>query len=261
MFPKRLLAPGFLTALNLFLGFYAIILVANYNPGNNHFVTASWLIILAAIFDAFDGKVARATKSSSKFGVEFDSLADLTSFCVAPSFLIYQVHLSKMGAAGLIISFFPLMFGAIRLARFNVELIGYDKVNFRGLPTPACAATLASFVIFNFYNWNEIGLPTLVLPMSIVLSLLMVSTLEFDAMPKLNFKSGRKNSRQVLLLFGALLLVALFPQNALFPLAAAYITYCAVRGLLRVSKDNLGGELRKNGFRLKKKNEPKSSDS
>ena len=127
MFPKRVLAPGFLTSMNLFLGFYAII-----SSSKGDFVTASWLIILAAVFDAFDGKVARATKSMSRFGVEFDSLADAISFGLAPSFLLYQIHLNKMGPAGLIISFFPLIFGTIRLARFNVGVSGPEKINFKG---------------------------------------------------------------------------------------------------------------------------------
>jgi CDP-diacylglycerol--serine O-phosphatidyltransferase len=85
MFSKKQLAPGFLTVMNLFLGFYSLI-----EAGKGHYVMASWLIILAAVFDAFDGKVARATKSHSKFGVEFDSLADVISFGMAPSFLVYQ---------------------------------------------------------------------------------------------------------------------------------------------------------------------------
>ena len=232
MFPKRILAPGFLTVMNFFLGFYAIIA-----SSKDDFVTAAWLIILAAIFDAFDGKVARATKSMSRFGVEFDSLADVISFGLAPSFLIYEVHLNQMGPAGLIISFFPLMFGSIRLARFNVEVSGPDKVHFRGLPIPAAATTLASFIIFNFNIWQELWMPSLILPLVISVSILMVSTLEFDAFPQFNFRSGRRNSiNLVIVLIGALLSV-FFPQKTIFPLAVLYIIYASIRSLLRVGRD------------------------
>lgn len=236
MFPKRMLAPGFLTVLNLFLGFNAVILVAAQN-----YVTASWLIILAGIFDAFDGKVARATKSYSEFGIEFDSLADVLSFGVAPSFLVYQVHLNKMGPAGLVISFFPLVFGAIRLARFNVHISGFEKGSYEGLPIPAAAATLASFVIFNYHFWDEMWMPSLILPLVIILSLLMVSTLEFDPLPNFSFRHGRKNNVMLAILLGGVTLVIFFPQEALFPLALAYIVYSIARGLTNLGKGDDNG--------------------
>ena len=235
MFPKRLLAPGFLTVMNLFLGFYSVI-----SSSKEDYVTASWLIVLAAIFDAFDGKVARATKGFSKFGGEFDSLADVISFGAAPSFLLYQVHLHNMGPAGLIISFFPLMFGAIRLARFNIEVAGPDKIHFKGLPIPAAAGTLASFVIFNYHIWNELWIPSLILPLTISVSLFMVSTLEFDALPKFTFRSGKRNSILFMLLLTGATIVVFFPQKAAFPLATAYIIYSSIRSLLRMGIENNG---------------------
>lgn len=232
MFPKRILAPGFLTVMNLFLGFHAII-----SSSKGDFVTAGWLIVIAAIFDAFDGKVARATKSFSKFGMEFDSLADVISFGMAPAFLMYQLHFNKMGPPGLVISFFPLMFGAIRLARFNMEASGPEKVNFKGLPIPAAAGTLASFVIFNFHFWNELWMSSVMLPLVIIVSILMVSTLEFDALPKFNFRSGRRNSVHLMALLGGVILVVFFPQKAMFPLLTGYIIYAAVRSLLRLGRE------------------------
>ncbi len=231
MFPKRMLAPGFLTVMNLFLGFYAVILTASEN-----YVMASWLVILAGIFDAFDGKVARATKSYSQFGIEFDSLADVISFGLAPSFLIYQVHLNQMGPAGLIISFFPLVFGAIRLARFNVHITGFNKENFQGLPIPAAAATLASFIIFNYHFWQELWMPSLILPLVVLVSILMVSTIEFDAMPKFSFHSGKRNNFMLSVLLLATTLVVFFPQEALFPLAFAYILYSTLRSLFHIGR-------------------------
>ncbi len=237
MFPKRLLAPGFLTVMNLFLGFYSVILSANEN-----FMMASWLIILAAIFDAFDGKVARVTKSFSQFGVEFDSLADVVSFGVAPSFLIYRVHMHNMGPAGLFLSFFPLVFGAIRLARFNVHLTGFEKGNFEGLPIPAAAATLASFVTFNYYLWKELWIPSLILPLVVLVSLLMVSTIEFDALPKFSFTHGRKNNVLLTCLLVGVVLVVFFPNQVLFPLAFVYILYSTVRALFQYSRNPQDGD-------------------
>ena len=105
----------------------------------------------AAFLDAMDGKVARFTKSSSKFGVEYDSLADVISFGFAPSFLIFSVYLKDMKMVGILISFLPLLFGSIRLARFNTQLKGFSKDYFKGLPIPIAALTLTSFIIFSFH--------------------------------------------------------------------------------------------------------------
>lgn len=233
MFPKRMLAPGALTVLNLFLGFYSIILAAN-----NNYVPASWLIVLAGVFDAFDGKVARVTKGFSEFGIEFDSLADVTSFGVAPSFLIYQIHLNSMGPAGLILSFFPLIFGSIRLARFNIHISGFEKENFEGLPIPAAAGTLAAFIIFNYHIWQELWIPSLILPLVVILSLLMVSTIEFETLPRFSFRHGRKNSFFLLCLLAGVILMIFFPQKAMFPLALSYILYASIRSLFNLGKSN-----------------------
>ncbi len=245
MFPKRMLAPGVFTVLNLFLGFSAVILAANHDFKNN-FVLASWLILLAAIFDAFDGKIARATKSYSEFGEELDSLADIISFGMAPAFLIYQVHFYKMGPVGMIISFFPLVFGAIRLARFNITLSGTEKQDFKGLPIPAAAATLASFILFNDHFWPntlpELQLASLMLPLVIILSLLMVTTIEFYAMPRFSFSQGRKNSILLIILIICFLLLIFFREKFLFPIAISYILNAAVQGIMKMGRDQGGND-------------------
>ena len=142
---RRNIVPSLFTMLNLFFGFFAIL-----SALKGKYVTASWFIFAAAIWDVMDGKIARMAHAHSDFGVEFDSLADVVSFGVAPSVLIYQVYLYKLGPVGIILSFFPLLFGAIRLARFNVNQDSLDKENFTGLPIPAMAMTLAAYVIFNY---------------------------------------------------------------------------------------------------------------
>ena len=131
----RAVVPSLFTTLNIFCGFLSILSVAQ-----GHFQTAAWFIILAAIFDSLDGVMARITRSSSQFGVELDSLADVVSFGAAPSFMVYQAHLYTLGNWGIIIAALPVVFGAIRLARFNVQLVGFNKDYFNGLPIPMHAS-------------------------------------------------------------------------------------------------------------------------
>jgi CDP-diacylglycerol---serine O-phosphatidyltransferase len=177
----RAVVPSLFTVLNMFCGFLALIYISHAD-----YLLASWFIILAALFDTFDGVMARITKSSSEFGVEFDSLSDVISFGVAPSFLVYNLQLHSNENIGMLISAMPMVFGALRLARFNVQLVGFDKDFFKGLPIPAAAVTIASFVLT--YCHEGIGLngieASLVAPMVAVLSLLMVSNLKYDAVPK-----------------------------------------------------------------------------
>ncbi|RMF59707.1 MAG: CDP-diacylglycerol--serine O-phosphatidyltransferase, partial [Calditrichaeota bacterium] len=109
MIHKKSIVPSLFTLLNLFFGFFAIV-----NAIKGNFVQASWLIVFAAVWDGIDGKVARLTHTYSDFGIQFDSITDVVSFGAAPAVLIYQVFLYKLGAAGVIISFVPLVFGAIR---------------------------------------------------------------------------------------------------------------------------------------------------
>ncbi|MBI4810331.1 MAG: CDP-diacylglycerol--serine O-phosphatidyltransferase, partial [Ignavibacteriales bacterium] len=130
----RAVVPSLFTILNIFSGFRSII-----HSSQGDYILAAWFIILAALFDMLDGIMARITKSSSDFGVELDSLSDVVSFGAAPSFLIYSIHLHTIEGWGMLISAMPMIFGALRLARFNVQLIGYDKDFFKGLPIPAMA--------------------------------------------------------------------------------------------------------------------------
>ncbi len=138
----RAVVPSLFTTLNIFCGFLSIL---STNQGQFH--TAAWFIILAAIFDSLDGVMARITRSSSQFGVELDSLADVISFGAAPSFMVYQAHLYTLENWGIIIAAMPVVFGAIRLARFNVQLVGFDKDYFNGLPIPMQAITTCAFIL------------------------------------------------------------------------------------------------------------------
>lgn len=218
MLRKRLLAPSVLTCLNLFLGFLSAIA-----SSQERFVTAAWLIILAGVFDMLDGKLARFTKSYSDFGVELDSLADVVSFGAAPAFLVYYAQLSHLGPIGTIISVLPLVFGAIRLARFNVHLSGFEKGNFEGMPIPSQAICLASYFIFCYALWDGPRFPAITLILVVFLSILMVSTIEFEAMPKFSLRQGRKNTVHMALFLFGVTIVVLWPSPTLFPLALIYI--------------------------------------
>jgi len=111
-----------------------------------HFQQAAWLIFLALIFDGLDGRVARLTNSCSKFGVEFDSLADIVSFGVAPAMLLYLFAGEEFGRFGVVVTALYVIFGAIRLARFNVMSASTEPSVFIGVPIPTAAVFIALLV-------------------------------------------------------------------------------------------------------------------
>jgi CDP-diacylglycerol--serine O-phosphatidyltransferase len=214
----RQIFPGIFTMGNLFCGFASILTcVKGDNPAE-----AAWLIVFAAFFDFLDGIVARLSKGASRFGVELDSLADVVSFAVAPAVLLFAFKLIEFGNWGWIVGFTFLMAGTYRLARFNLTAKIETKGNFIGLPIPVPAVALASFVIFSEYLWGEIRLDRILSIMVILFSALMVSTIEYETMPKFDFRVSR-NRIKVLILIGAGLIVMLKPRLMMFPLVTLYI--------------------------------------
>ena len=157
---KHSFIPSIFTVFNMFSGFLAILQILQ-----GHYITAVILIMAAMVFDFLDGKVARWLQQQSEFGVEFDSLADIVSFCVVPSLLVYNLFVADVGLMGALISFFPLLFGGVRLARFNLSATPQKKDYFTGLPVPAMAATIAAFVWFNKSVFGHYGNPKLALPL------------------------------------------------------------------------------------------------
>lgn len=218
MLRKQALAPNLMTVVNLLLGFLAIVSAAN-----GDFVKSGWLIIVAAVCDVLDGKIARALHITSDFGVEFDSLADVVSFGVAPAFLIYSAQLYDLRLFGVMVSFLPLAAGAIRLARFNTTTTLLDKHHFVGMPIPAGAGLISSYVIFSHHFWDAVHFPGLTIILVLTGSTLMVSTIEFDALPRISFRRGRQNTVKLILLMLALAILAVSPAQTLFPLAIGYI--------------------------------------
>jgi len=215
---RNYLLPNTFTALNLLSGFLAVI-----NAANGQYVSAAWLIVLAALFDAFDGRVARSTQTFSRFGVEADSLADMVSFGVAPAFLAYQIGLARLGHLGLVVTFVPLLSAAVRLARFNVLLRNLKvKRGFLGLPAPSAALAVAAYVIA--YSGNKpLRHVDVLAVLCVLLGLLMVSTFHYAPIPKLSLKAGTRNSFGVTFLFVWMALSLMWPKIFMFPMWMVYI--------------------------------------
>lgn len=211
--------PNLLTAGNLFAGFYAIVSAMSL-----HFDRAAIAIIIAAFMDGLDGKVARFTGASSRFGEEFDSLADLVSFGVAPALLMYIWTMKAHGRVGWVAAFLFVACGALRLARFNVQSATTEKRWFTGLPIPMAALTLAATVLF-FRHQRADGrqVASILLVMLVyLLAFLMVSTFRYRSFKELEAQPHRSFYLLVSVVI-VISLVALHPQIALFSLAALYL--------------------------------------
>ena len=184
----RAVVPSLFTTLNAFCGFMSLTYASK-----GQVELGAWFIILAAIFDSLDGVMARITRSSSQFGVELDSLADVVSFGAAPSLLVYQASLHSLGNIGVVVSSMPLVFGAIRLARFNIQLVGFDKDYFKGLPIPFMAIAVCAFLLHYYTEGAGLqGLSRQMLPVLVTaLSLLMVSRVRYDTLPRFTSRDLR----------------------------------------------------------------------
>lgn len=220
--PKRrravYLIPNLLTTGNLFSGLFAILAVFH-----GHYLAAAIAIMVALIFDMLDGKSARWTNSTSQFGVEYDSLADLVAFGVAPALLMYGWALSVYDMLGPSVMFAFVACGALRLARFNVMTATSESKYFTGLPIPAAASVVATLVIFD-REVAQLGLaekPVTVLVLTLALAFLMVSTIKYRSFKDLKF-SGRAHFDNLVLAILVLMLVIAWPQVMLFVLFACY---------------------------------------
>ena len=215
--------------MNMLSGYVSIIMA-----GEGSFVIAGWLIFLAAFFDTIDGFVARLTNSSSEFGVELDSLSDLVSFGAAPAYLVYKFGLEQLGMPyGLLFSSLLMVGSGLRLARFNISLIGYSKDSFSGLPTPAQAMPIASFVLWMVAEplFTGIALQRGLAVLSVALGTLMVSKVNYDALPKPTLESFRKHPVQMSAYVVAIVCVLFFQAKAFFVSMLLYILLGIVRSL------------------------------
>lgn len=187
----KYLLPNLFTSANLVCGFLSMIAAHK-----GQYTYAALLILFAAGLDCLDGKVARLTGSSSAFGVEYDSLADLLSFGMAPGWLLYTWALSSLSPFGWLAAFAFVICGALRLARFNVQATGVQKYTFTGLPIPAAASVVVSAVLLSERLYTYDDLPSsmdldhpLVLVLSVyMLALLMVSNFKYRSFKRMRWR-------------------------------------------------------------------------
>lgn len=210
--------PNIFTSLNIFFGFYALI-----SAIDGKFAHAAGAIIIAGIFDQLDGKIARATNTTSAFGVEYDSLADLISFGVAPSLMVYLWALKPLGRIGWLAAFLFTICGALRLARFNTHTGTSNRDYFTGLPIPAAAAMIAATILF-FRRMELPGAPNPLIMMAFLylLSFLMVSTVKYYSFKNLEL-FRRMNFNVLVAMILVLIFVAAQPSIALFTTGLVYL--------------------------------------
>lgn len=185
-----IILPSAFTMANLFFGVYAIV-----TADRGDFILAAWFIVLAAILDTLDGRIARFTRTGSRFGAELDSLVDAISFGVAPAFIMYRLHFAD-APWGWILPFIYIAAVVTRLARFNVEQAGEAKRHFHGLPSPTAGMILATSHPFTqtpffeahlaFLPWTQVMGVTLVL-----LCALMLSHVPYPVVPRIGFRTTR----------------------------------------------------------------------
>jgi CDP-diacylglycerol--serine O-phosphatidyltransferase len=209
------LLPNLFTASSIFVAVLSMI-----NSASGNFEKAAWMIVLSLLFDGLDGKVARLTKGESKFGVEFDSLADIVAFGVAPALLIYFQIGKDYGKLGVLVSALYVVFGAVRLARFNVTTSKNDPNIFIGLPIPAAALTLISLSLLDLEYNLKILEPTILVLMLIV-AILKVSNFRYLAFKKMPINKNISFKVLVALILFASLLYLATTQT----LAAFFVVY------------------------------------
>lgn len=241
--PRRgiYILPNIFTSFNIFCGFYAVI-----SSIEGKFVAAAVSIIIAGVFDALDGKIARATNTTSKFGVEYDSLADLISFGLAPGLMIYLWALKPLGRIGWLAAFLFMVCGALRLARFNTQAGSASSDHFVGLPIPAGAGMNATIVLIcHRFGIGGDANPVLILITLYVLSFLMVSTIKYNSFKKPElFRKMNFNGLVAAIL--VLIFIAAQPSIALFVLGVVYVIsgpFTFIR--LHKNKDPIKSETRK----------------
>ena len=205
------LLPNLFTTAGLFAGFYSI--VASMK---GYFDVAAMTIFIAMIMDGLDGRVARLTNTQSEFGVQYDSLADIVSFGVAPALVMYNWSLINLGKFGWLAAFLYAATGALRLARFNTQAASSDKRFFQGLPIPAGAGVLASIVwLGHEYVLPPTTFSIVVGCITILIGLLMVSNIRYSSMKKLDFK-GKVPFFAIILVVLFFIAVSINPPMVLF---------------------------------------------
>jgi CDP-diacylglycerol--serine O-phosphatidyltransferase len=210
--------PNTLTLCGMFMGFFSVLASIQGN-----YIHASWAIIVATVFDGLDGWVARLTHSTTRFGIELDSLSDLVAFGVAPAVMLYKWALWPFGRIGWAAAFLFMACGALRLARYNVQMGSTESKSFTGMPIPGAAMIVATLVIF-YHQISEVvpGRNYLILLLTVFLAVFMVSTLRFHGAKEIDF-SKRKPFWILVIIVVVFTMVIVHPPIALFIFAMIYL--------------------------------------
>lgn len=211
------LLPNLLTTAGLFSGFYAVVMSMNGN-----FEHAAVAIFVAMVFDGLDGRVARITNTQSAFGAEYDSMADMVSFGVAPAIVAYNYGLTDLGKIGWLAAFIYVAGAALRLARFNTQIESASSNFFQGLASPAAAALVAGMVWCGIeYNINGPSVGIVIAVVTGLSGLLMVSNFKYNSFKQLNWH-GKVPFVAILIVILIFIIVATAPSLVLFIVFALY---------------------------------------
>lgn len=221
--------PNLFTASSIFAGMYSI-----FSALEGRLEQSAWLILLSLIFDGLDGRVARLTNTCSKFGVEFDSLADMISFGAAPSVLLFVSIGEPFGRVGVVVSILFVIFGAIRLARFNVMTSQSEPSVFIGVPIPTAAVFVSILVLLSLkYDNHSIPFDIAILSLSFMVSLLMVSNIRYPSFKKLNLDKAHYMRLFVSILVAAMA-IFMYPIEGFALIFTLYIFYGPIRAIYTI---------------------------
>lgn len=226
------LLPNLCTTASLFCGFFAIV-----KSLHHEFLAAAWALLLAGLFDFLDGRVARLAQAESEFGIEYDSLVDLASFGLAPGILVYTWSLAGFDRIGWLVTFLFFACGALRLARFNVQINTVERNFFQGLPIPCAAGLIATSVIVHHYLYGA-TVPVrswAVLWMTVILAVLMISTIRYRSFKQIDLR-GRWSFFSLVLVVGLIAIVAAEPEIGLFTLCLLYVATGLIEEIVTMRK-------------------------
>lgn len=215
--------PNLFTGASLYLGILSVIYASK-----GRFELACWLIMLAMVFDGLDGRVARLTGTTSKFGIEFDSLADVVAFGVAPAMVLYFYLGDEWGRFGAMVSGLYAVLGAIRLARFNVSTSNAEPNVFIGLPIPAAAVLVVSWILLQIEYRFSLGVYHLL--MALAVAILMVSNIRYPSFKKMD-KSKVGFKKSIVLAMVLLAILYLYPVEGMTLLITLYVLLGVGRAL------------------------------
>ena len=232
------LLPSVLTTFGMFAGFYSII-----SSINGDFTIAAISILIAMFWDTLDGRVARLTNTQSAFGAEYDSLADLVSFGLAPALLVYQWTLYELGRFGWLAAFVYLACAALRLARFNTQVGIADKRYFQGLPSPAAAGVIASMIWLKIWTFASFDSDVISLGyylgagITILCGLLMVSNIRYYSFKE--FDSKKASFRFLLIVILSLIILVSKPNIILFTGFFVYLLSGPIITIIGLNRNRL----------------------